>query len=234
MLSVRELHAGYGAGLVLHGMTFDVPDGETVALVGRNGVGKSTTLRAIAGHLRPRSGEIVFEGEAIARLPAHSRARRGIAYLPQGREIFARLTVEENLLVAAHRLRRKERALQLDTLFDEFPALRAKRRVAAGSLSGGQQQILALMRALVGNPRILLLDEVTEGVQPSIVHAIAEQIAEIRARRYLSVLLVEQNLDFVARLASEVNIVEKGTIADRRTIVDLLSDHAAMHQYLGV
>jgi urea ABC transporter ATP-binding protein UrtE len=234
MLSLENVQASYGRTPVLQGVTLEIEAGEVVAILGRNGVGKTTTLRAIMGHIPLRGGAVLFEGEDLRRIPPHARARRGITYVPQGRDIFPRLSVLENLRVAAHGSRRARWREELDAILDEFPILGARRHQRGGSLSGGQQQILALARALVTEPRLVLLDEPTEGIQPTIVAEIADIVRELSERRGLTVLLVEQNLDFATRLARRAYLMDKGTVVRELSAQDILEDRDLQHEYMGV
>jgi branched-chain amino acid transport system ATP-binding protein/urea transport system ATP-binding protein len=220
--------------MVLQGLTLEVGQGEIVAVLGRNGVGKSTMLKAIIGAVPTSSGSILFGGENLARLPAHARARRGIAYVPQGREVFPALSVIDNLRVAAYGSGERGWNERLDKLLDGFPLLAAKRNARAGSLSGGQQQILAVARALMTNPRMLLLDEPSEGIQPSIVDQIGETIQAINEERRISVVLVEQNLDFAAELAGRAYLMDKGRVVRELRAAEVLQDRDLQREYMGV
>jgi urea ABC transporter ATP-binding protein UrtE len=234
VLELEGVRAGYGATTVLHGLDLRVGRGEVVAVLGRNGVGKTTMLRAIMGHVRLRDGRIAFDGEDVGGLAVHERARRGIAYVPQGREIFPGLSVLDNLRVAAYAIRRPDWREALDGLLDDFPVLRAKAGVPGASLSGGQQQILALARALMTGPEILLLDEPSEGIQPSIVMEIAEIVRALNEERGITVVLVEQNLDFAARLAGRAYLMDHGQVVHDLPADEMLRDRELQHQYMGV
>jgi ABC-type branched-subunit amino acid transport system ATPase component len=181
-----------------------------------------------------RTGAIYFDGEDLGRVPTHGRVRKGLAYVPQGRDIFPRLSVLENLRVAAHGSGRKNWRGEIDGVLSEFPVLAARQHQRGGSLSGGQQQMLALARALVTAPRCILLDEPTEGIQPSIVMEIADIVHGLAERRGLTVVLVEQNLDFATRLASRAYLMEKGSIVRELSSRDILDDRDLQHEYLGV
>ena len=235
MLSVSRIAAGYSRGSrVLDGLSLEIEAGEAVALLGRNGMGKSTLLRTITGHLKPSSGDIRFKGEPIASLPPYRIARAGIGYVPQGREVFAEFTVEENLqmgVLGKPTLGRSVPAWALDL----FPILGERTSQRAGTMSGGQQQQLAIMRALVGEPDLLLLDEPSEGIQPSIVHDIGVALKSYAEERGLALLLVEQNIDLVILLASRAAFLENGTIVEEiRDIGRLQSDAGLIHRYLSV
>jgi branched-chain amino acid transport system ATP-binding protein len=232
MLSVADVHVAYGKTPALMGLSLTVGAGEIVSIIGRNGVGKTTLLKTIIGLLRVTSGAISLDGEDLTRLPAHERARRGLGYVPQGRMIFGDLTVEENLLVGADLNRAKGRAF-LEEVLAEFPRLRARHRQRGDTLSGGEQQMLALGRALVGGPKVLLLDEPSEGIQPSMIQEIERKIASISQARGLAVILVEQNIEFAATLAQRIYIMEKGRIA-REISPQTVMDEDIVRDYLAV
>jgi urea ABC transporter ATP-binding protein UrtE len=234
MLQLRNVSAGYGRTPVLHDITADVAEGELVALLGRNGVGKTTLLRTITGEIAATGGEIHISGRPVTRLKAHQRARAGVAYVPQGRQIFSDLTVLENLQVAGYAARKPGWQAIVDELLEDFPILKEKRDQNGGSLSGGQQQILALGRALVTKPDLLLLDEPSEGIQPSIVQQIAREIKDINARRGITVIIVEQNLEFAASVADVAYVMDKGEIVQKLPTDHLLSDIGLQHDLLGV
>ena len=232
MLSVADLRVAYGQTPALTGVSLAVQAGEIVSIIGRNGVGKTTLMKTIIGLLRAGGGAITLGGEDITRLPAYERARRGIGYVPQGRMIFADLTVEENLLIGADLHRAGARAL-LEEVLEEFPRLRERYRQRGGNLSGGEQQMLALGRALVGGPKVLLLDEPSEGIQPSIVQEMEAKIAAINRARGLAIVLVEQNIEFAAALARRVYVMEKGRIA-REISPEHVMDEDIVRDYLAV
>ncbi|MFL5376799.1 MAG: urea ABC transporter ATP-binding subunit UrtE [Myxococcales bacterium] len=227
MLQIRGLTQYYGGSNVLRGIDLDVPKGSCVALLGRNGVGKTTLLRCIMGMLPVRSGTIAFEDKDVTRLSPYERARRGIGYVPQGREIFPRLTVAENIAVGESAARGRESA-PLDELFALFPALSAMRNRRGGDLSGGQQQQLAIVRALVGRPSLLLLDEPTEGIQPSIVKDI-ERVLRLLQGRGMTILLVEQYVEFARALAQEYAILDRGEVVGRGRVADLRPEEMRRH-----
>ncbi len=215
MLEVLDVETGYGDGQVLWGVSLAVDRAEAVALLGRNGVGKTTLLKTVLGHLPLKSGRVVYRGRDITRLAPHHRARRGIGYVPQGRGIFPFLTVEENLKtgLAALAGRLHPRAQRIpEAVFELFPILWELRAKRAGALSGGQQQQLAIARALVGPPDLLLLDEPTEGIQPSVVEKIQEALLWIRSELRIALLVVEQNLDFVWGFAQRFYVMDRGQV----------------------
>jgi urea transport system ATP-binding protein len=211
MLQVHGLNVSYGDSQVLWDVDLQVPPGQVVCLLGRNGVGKSTLLKSIMGLLKPRAGRIVFQGESLLPLSTDRRARRGIGYVPQGRDIFPDLTVLENLRIG--RVARGERQGEIpEDIFQLFPILRTMLNRKGGVLSGGQQQQLAIARALLTGPRLLLLDEPTEGIQPSIILEIEQVIRRLKEAGQMAILLVEQYVDFASRLADYVYVMEKGTM----------------------
>ena len=210
MLSVHGIDLHYGAALALRGVSLEVPGGAVTGVLGRNGVGKTSLLRAVMGAHPVSSGTIRWEGADITRLAPYERARRGIAWVPQGRDIFPLLTVQENLETGFASLPRRQRRLP-DETFELFPVLRTMLRRRGGDLSGGQQQQLAIARALVMRPRLLVLDEPTEGIQPSIIKDIGRVIALLRGR--MGILLVEQYLEFARELAQTVAVMDRGSIA---------------------
>jgi branched-chain amino acid transport system ATP-binding protein len=211
ILSTSGLRSGYGTGDVLQSVSIEVNPGEIVGVLGRNGMGKSTLLRTAIGLLPARAGSVVFEGVDITRESADVRARRGIGYVPQGREIFPHLTVFENLQMG--RLVNTERGqYALDEVYGWFPFLRERERQRGGTLSGGQQEMLAIARALVNGPSLLLLDEPSDGVQPSIVQQIGTFIVELVARKSIAVILVEQNVDLIQTAAHRAYVLEKGRV----------------------
>jgi len=228
VLRIEGLSAGYGESRVLREVSLDVPRGRIVCLMGRNGVGKTTLLKSVMGLLPAWSGRVRLDGEDVTAWSPDARARRGLGYVPQGREIFASLTVEENLLVGLEAMANRRAAIP-EEVFELFPALRSMRRRRGGDLSGGQQQQLAFARALVGRPKVLLLDEPTEGIQPSIIIQIEEVIERLKARGDLSILLVEQYVEFAARLADDFAIMERGAIVAKGATRDLNEDVIRRH-----
>ncbi|PZG21188.1 urea ABC transporter ATP-binding subunit UrtE [Micromonospora craterilacus] len=210
MLTMRGVHAGYGRSRVLHGVDVDVPGDGVAAVLGHNGAGKSTLLRVAAGLLRPSAGRVELDGTDITRLAPHERVACGIAYVPQGQQCFPHLTAAENLRLVADG-RRDGTAATADVL-DLFPALRPLLRRRAGLLSGGQRQQLAIARALITRPRLLMLDEPTEGIQPSVVTEIQDRIVALIAQTGFSVLLVEQHLGFALRVADRYHVLQSGRV----------------------
>jgi branched-chain amino acid transport system ATP-binding protein len=229
VLEVEGLHAQYGQVPVLNGVSLRVGAAERVVIIGRNGVGKTTLLRALMGFLRCRPGHIHWRGGDITHLPPYQRARLGLGYVPQGREIFPALTVRENLRMGAL----AGTGSRFDELLQIFPRLSERLGQRGGSLSGGEQQILAIARALMGDPQLLLLDEPTEGVQPSIVDEILEQLLGINARFGVTMILVEQNLEFASAFAQRAYTMLKGQITEELT-PEGLYDPRVIAEYLGV
>jgi branched-chain amino acid transport system ATP-binding protein len=234
-LELSGVDAFYGDSHVLHGVGFCVDEGKLVGLLGRNGAGKSTCMSTIIGFLRCRSGRVALFGDPIGGLAPEAIVRKGVALVPQGRRIFRSLTVHENLRVAARGTRRSGTAQPWDCerVYDIFPRLRERTAQHAGSLSGGEQQMLAIGRALMGNPRVLLLDEPSEGLAPQIVAEVGRIIARLKAEG-LSILLVEQNIKLTLALADEVAIMNTGRIVFRGTSKELANNHTMITQQLGV
>jgi branched-chain amino acid transport system ATP-binding protein len=235
LVQVEDIHTYYGKSHILHGVSLEIGTAEVVGLLGRNGVGKSTTLKAIAGLVRPSKGEVRFEGRTITQLPAHRLARIGVAYVPEDRRIFRLLTVIENLRTGLDRhgvtqARKKE---LLDKIYEYFPVLAERRNQAGGTLSGGEQQMLAIARAMMLEPKIILLDEPTEGLMPRMVSQI-RQIIDVLQRDSVAVLLVEQNVPLTLDAARRVYILEKGVVRHHGMASDLRANDAVIHQYMGV
>ena len=229
MLTVKGLNQYYGESHILWDVDLTVPAGSCTCLMGRNGVGKTTLLKAIMGLVRIRSGHIEYAGQALAKAPAHYRARVGIGYVPQGREIFPQLTVEENLLIGLDITGAKQIP---ERIFELFPILKTMRRRRGGDLSGGQQQQLAIGRALALQPKLLILDEPTEGIQPSIVQEIGQVIRRLNQDDGLTVLLVEQKLPFARKVAEHFSIMERGRLVATGAMPEL--DDDLVRQYLAV
>jgi len=235
MLALEDVTAGYGDTTVLRQVSLEVRRGEAVALLGRNGMGKTTTLRAVMGLTPARAGRITFKTEDVTRKPPFEIARLGIGYAPEGRQLFAPLTVVQNLRIPFVNKHpdRASWARQLERAFQLFPSLRERRGQAAGSLSGGEQQMLAIARALVGGDELLVLDEPTEGLAPTIVATIVDALRTLKADG-LTVLLVEQNPATAFALADRAYMLEKGRIAHEGRALDLARDTALLQRYLGV
>jgi len=235
MLVLRDVHAYYGKSHILHGISLEVLPGEVVGLLGRNGVGKSTTLKTIAGLVRPSAGAVSLEGQEIGGTPSHRVAHLGIAYVPEDRRIFKVLSVMENLRTGLDRPRVTEsrRNELLDKVFRYFPVLAERRNQAGGTLSGGEQQMLAIARAMMLEPKIILLDEPTEGLMPRMVAQIQEIVAALH-REGVAILLVEQNVPLTLEASSRCYIMEKGVIRHHASSEALKADPAVIHAYLGV
>jgi ABC-type branched-subunit amino acid transport system ATPase component len=234
VLRVEDVYAGYRGTPVVSGVSLHVGRGEIVAILGRNGMGKTTLLRTIMGFLPAQKGRILLDGQGdLTRLPTHARARAGLGYVPQGRQIFPRLSVYDNLRVAAVAAGR-DPATRIAAIMAEFPILDPRLQVRGARLSGGEQQILALARALVTQPRILLLDEVAEGMQPSLMDVMIEKLRELNHTYGMAVLLVEQNLEFAVGAASRAYIMSRGHIAREMPARDVTHDLSLQHEYLGV
>lgn len=233
LLSVRRLNAWYGRAHVLFDVDLEVGEGEVVALMGRNGAGKSTTMKSIMGLIGARTGEIVFDGEPIGRMESFRIARAGIGYVPEDRRIFTDLTVLENLDVGRRPPRAGAPSWNVERLFALFPNLGAMPDRPGGRMSGGEQQMLSVARTLMGNPRLVLLDEPSEGVAPVIVEQMADMIVELK-KQGLSVLLSEQNLPFASAVADRVHVLEKGQVRFAGTMAALDADEEARRQYLAV
>jgi branched-chain amino acid transport system ATP-binding protein len=235
LIAVEDLHTFYGKSHILHGVTLHVRPGEVVGLLGRNGVGKSTTLKTIMGLVRPTEGNIRFDGMPITGLPPHKLARLGIGYVPEDRRIFRLLTVMENLRTGLDRQGvsdEKKQAL-LDKVFNYFPVLGERRNQAGGTLSGGEQQMLAIARAMMLEPKIILLDEPTEGLMPRMVSQISN-IIDVLHKENVAILLVEQNVPLTLEASERVYIMEKGSVRHHAAAQDLKVNDAVIHQYLGV
>lgn len=224
MLELQGVRGGYGRINILDGIALRVDDGEVLGVLGHNGMGKTTLMRAIVGEIAVSAGELRWQGESIARLPTHRRVARGIGYVPQGRRIFPLLSVRENLLFAASVHGGRQAMQVMDEVLADFPALPRLLDRPGGLLSGGEQQILALARCLCTRPKLVLLDEPTEGIQPSIIEDMVLLLRSLRQRHRLSIVLVEQNLDFLRALSDRIVVLEKGrTVREARA-----SDTAAM------
>lgn len=215
MLQVDQLHQYYGGSHILRGLSFAVNIGEVTCLLGRNGVGKTTLLKCLMGLIPAKQGSVAWEGKPITAFKPHQRVHAGIAYVPQGREIFARLTVEENLLMGLSRFPGSEAREVPAFIYELFPVLLQMKHRRGGDLSGGQQQQLAIGRALASRPRLLILDEPTEGIQPSVIKEIGAVIKQLAARGDMAILLVEQFYDFAAELADQYLVMSRGEIVQQ-------------------
>jgi branched-chain amino acid transport system ATP-binding protein len=232
LLSVEDIRTAYGLSQVLFGLSLEVEPGECVCLLGRNGVGKSTTLRSIMGLTPPRAGRVVWHGQDVAGWPPYRIARAGIGYVPEDRRIFAELSVWENLDVATRAARRPGR-WDIGRVCELFPVLAERRDQRGGFLSGGEQQMLTIARALVGNPELLLLDEPSEGLAPLVVALLREKIAELKAEG-LTILLAEQGVAFSLALADRVYVLEKGTVRHAGPAAELREDPALLDRLLAL
>ncbi|MDG5820407.1 ABC transporter ATP-binding protein [Natronococcus sp. A-GB7] len=232
MLELTNLHASYGKTPILRGVDVDVDEGEIVGIMGKNGVGKTTLVKAVMGLLEVDDGRIRFDGADVTDEPADVRARSGMGYIPQGRDVFPELTVEENLRIG-ETINEGDDQLQYEAVYDYFPILEERRDQEAGTMSGGQRQLLAIGRALVGNPELLLLDEPSEGVQPSIVQDVTRDLQRVNEELGTTILFVEQNLHVVQNLAERCYAIDKGTIVDELE-GDRLESRDAVTEYLAV
>ncbi|MTJ81358.1 MAG: ABC transporter ATP-binding protein [Telmatospirillum sp.] len=234
MLEIRDIHVSYGRVPALHGVSLRLRSGEVVAVVGGNGNGKSTTLRAVAGLNPLDAGSILFKGERLDTKPAHRRVHDGIVLVPEGRRLFPRLSVEQNLLLGAFSVKDRHRtARTLETVFETFPILAERRRQSAGTLSGGEQQMLAIGRGLMAEPDLLMLDEPTWGVAPRLVTRILDTVREI-SRRGISILLVEQNLQRALDIADRGYVIQTGKIVMEGKSATLADDPGIRRAYLGL
>ena len=229
ILEVRQIDAYYGLGHILHGLSLNVGEGEVVALLGRNGAGKTTTLRCITGLNHPRKGEIRYKGQDIGRLDAHRVSRLGIALVPETRGIFSYLSARENLAIA----RRPGSRWQMETVLERFPKLKERLNNKGRELSGGEQEMLAIARALLTGPDLLLLDEPSQGLAPLVVNAVMDTIRDLKAQR-VSMLLVEQNAEMALQLADRVYVIDHGTVVFEGTPDALRADRQVTSTYLGV
>ena len=233
-LRLEGVNALYGDSHVLHDVSFRLASGGVLALLGRNGAGKTTCMNAVMGFLKARSGDIRLFGESIAGLAPEAISRRGVGLVPQGRRIFASLTVQENLGVALRKARAgRESSWDVADVYRRFPALERRRRQVAGSLSGGEQQMLAIGRALVSNPRVLLMDEPSEGLAPRIVHEVGETLIALKATG-LAIVLVEQNSTLALRVADDVAILNTGRVVYEGPAAEVRAQHELLNSHLGI
>jgi urea transport system ATP-binding protein len=228
MLRIEHLQVGYGESMILRNVTMQIEPGQVVCLMGRNGVGKTTLMKSIMGLLRPKTGSIEYQNQIITSSPPDRRAKMGIGYVPQGRDIFSHLTVEENLLLGLEASVPKIKQLP-DSLFTMFPVLKEMLKRRGGDLSGGQQQQLSIARALASKPKLLLLDEPMEGIQPSIVMEIEQVIENIKQTREVAILLVEQSLAFATTIADYYYVLDRGAIAAEGSAADLSEEQVKQH-----
>ena len=233
LLGVKDLHAGYGPVQVLHGLTLEVPEGEIVVMLGANGAGKTTTLRSLSGMISPRRGEIIFDGETLSGKPA-AFVRAGIAHVPQGRGTFPNLTVEDNLKIGAHTLSAGDLSAELERWCEYFPVLGERRSQRAGSLSGGEQQMLAVARALMMQPRLLLLDEPGLGLAPTITQNLFRLLQSLNSDVGMTMLIVEQNANLALQIANYAYVLEAGQMVVEGVAETLSSDDSIRRAYLGV
>jgi branched-chain amino acid transport system ATP-binding protein len=235
LVAVEDVHTYYGKSHILHGVSLHVGSGEVVGLLGRNGVGKSTTLKTIMGLIHPTRGKVLFAGKSVTNLPAHKLARLGVGYVPEDRRIFRLLTVMENLRTGLdrHGMTEARKPELLDKAFAYFPVLAERRNQAGGTLSGGEQQMLAIARAMMLEPKIILLDEPTEGLMPRMVSQI-RQIIDVLHRDGVAILLVEQNVPLTLEASQRIYIMEKGAVRHHCPASALKVDDPVIHQYLGV
>jgi branched-chain amino acid transport system ATP-binding protein len=232
LLEVSDIRAHYGAIEALKGVSLSVEEGEVVTLIGSNGAGKSTTLRSISGLTPATTGKISFNGENITRVPAHQVVGRGIALAPEGRHVFPRMTVRENLDLGAHHRRGAEVAQDLQRVYDLFPRLKERERQKAGTMSGGEQQMLAIGRALMARPKLLMLDEPSMGIAPILVQRIYETIGEIN-RQGVAILLVEQNANYALDISRRGYVLETGRVALANSSAELRDNPEVQRAYLG-
>lgn len=232
LLSVEGVISGYGTTSVLQEVSLSVGSGEVVAVIGRNGVGKTTLMKTLIGLIKNRQGIIRFDGKDISALESHERARLGIGYIPQGREVFSRMTVWENLKVG-EMLQQPGEGVDYERVYEFFPILKERANQRAGTFSGGQQQQLAIGRAMVGKPKLMLLDEPSEGIQPNIVKDISRNILKLNCELGVTILLVEQNLDMIMTMAQRCYVMDKGKIT-HELAKEQLRDRDAMRRILAV
>ena len=232
MFRIDELVSGYGRSRVLNGLSLSVDEGERVAMIGRNGMGKSTLARAVAGVIPTWGGSISLDGRILGRMPSYKRTWAGIGYVPQGRALFPRLTVAQNLRVGLHGTQPRTRSIPDDVL-DYFPVLKSRLDQTAGTLSGGEQQQLSIARCLVGRPKVLILDEPSEGIQPNLVEQISDRLRDLAETTNIAILLIEQNMDAARRFAERYVVIQKGEVRHAGPVAEL-DDDELVHSFLGV
>jgi branched-chain amino acid transport system ATP-binding protein len=232
MLEIKNLSVSYGAIAALHGISFEIKQGDIVTLIGGNGAGKTTTLRTISGLVRARSGEIIYQGKNITKVPAHKIVAEGLAHVPEGRMVFANLTVLENLKMGAY-LRKDNFQPEMDYVFSIFPRLKERIKQQAGTMSGGEQQMLAIGRALMSKPKFLMLDEPSLGIAPLLVKTIFEKIVEINQQQGITILLVEQNANLALEISKYGYVLETGKIILQNNSETLRQDPKVKSAYLG-
>ncbi len=234
ILEISQVHSGYGSGDILQGVSLSINEAEIVAVIGRNGVGKTTLMKSVIGLLDARKGQVRFLGEDVTTRAARERCARGIGYVPQGRQIFPELTVKENLLTGEQVNRQSaDRCLQYSLVYEYFPILKDRRSQLGGTLSGGEQQMLAIGRALIGNPRLLLLDEPSAGIQPSTIQAISASLGHLNKAEHLTILFVEQNIALISDLAQRGYAMDKGLIVAELDGEEI-KDRELMIKYLAL
>ncbi len=232
MLKVEDLHVYYGSIHAIKGISFEVEEGEIVTLIGANGAGKSTTLNTVSGLLKPRSGSIEFEGKSIINVPAHKEVSHGMALCPEGRRVFLQMTVQENLEMGGYTRNQSEIAGSIEDVYQRFPRLKERYKQTAGTLSGGEQQMLAMGRAMMSKPKLLMLDEPSMGLAPILVEQIFDIIKELH-QAGTTILLVEQNAQVALSIADRAYVLETGTISMSGDAKELLSDPRVQKAYLG-
>lgn len=233
LLCVRDLHAHYGKSHILQGITFDVGHAAVMSLLGRNGSGRSTTIKALMGLVPPSAGQILFAGQELVGKPPYAIAHAGMAYVPEEREAFGNLTVEENLIMGMQRPRSGVASWTMEKMFDYFPRLKERRNTQAGNLSGGEQQMLTICRSLLGNPKLIMIDEPTEGLAPKIVMVVGEAIQDIH-RHGVSVILVEQKLTIAMKISTDVCLLGHGHVVFRGTPGELTGNPQLLKDWLAV
>ena len=234
MLEIKDLFVSYGMMEVLHGISLNVQTGELVSVIGPNGAGKTTLIKTIMGLVQPKSGAVLYDGQDISHIPAHKRAEMGIGYVPEGRHVFGRLTVEENLAIGAYSSKDKEKLKKnIEMVYDIFPRLGERREQLARTMSGGEQQMLAMGRALMSKPKLLLLDEPSMGLSPILVNEIFDIIKEVNEKEGVTILLVEQNANKALSIADHAYVLETGNITVSGEANDVANNPRVREAYLG-